>query len=157
MSDKPSVFWHVELVHPDPDAAADFLREVFGAERVEEEISSYIESKAPGSRIVHMKLGGVVLQIVRPGSGAESWQQQLDSQGPSIHNVTLMVHGLERVREDMLAKGCQEIARFDVQLQNAGLDVEGGQRAYLMDAMAQIGLRIEMMESIPDWVPGEGS
>jgi hypothetical protein len=69
--------------------------------------------------------------------------------------VTLMVDGLERVREDMLAKGCQEIARFDVQLQNAGLDVEGGQRAYLMDAMAQIGLRIEMMESIPDWVPGE--
>jgi len=59
--------------------------------------------------------GGVVLQIVKPGPGAASWQEQLDANG----------------------------------------DVSGTQKADLMDAMAQIGMRIEMMELIPGWTPGE--
>ena len=44
---------------------------------------------------------------------------------------------------------------FDVEFQDAGLDVSGKQKAYLMDAMTQIGMRIEMMELIPGWTSGE--
>ncbi len=157
MSGNTSAFWHVEVVHPDPDAAADFLREVFGAEQVEGQLSSYIESASPESRIIHMKLGGVVFQFVKPGPGAESWQKLLDSSGPCVHNVTLLVDGLEQVRDTMIAKGCQQVSQFDVRLQDGGLDASGQQRAYLIDAVAQIGLRIEMLETIPGWVPGTGS
>ncbi|MCP4906490.1 MAG: hypothetical protein GY910_16060 [bacterium] len=157
MAGHGSAFWHVEVVHPDPDAAADFLRAVFGAEQVEGQLSSYIESVSPGARIIHMKLGGVVFQFVKPGPGAESWQQALDANGPCVHNVTLLVEGLEPTREAMIARGCRQVSEFDVTLQGGGLDVEGRQRAYLMDALAQVGLRIEMMETIPGWVPGEAS
>lgn len=150
-----TVFWHVELVHPDPDAAAALLVEVFGAEPVEQRIASYIESTAPGSRIVHVRLGGVVLQIVRPGDGAESWSRQLEEHGPSIHNVSLMVDDLEGVRDALVERGAKELARFDVQLQDAGLPVAGKQRAYLLDALTQLGLRIEMMQTVPGWTPGE--
>ncbi|MAG32163.1 MAG: hypothetical protein CL908_14870 [Deltaproteobacteria bacterium] len=156
MGGNVSALWHVEVVHPDPDAAASFLREVFGAEQVEGQMSSHIESVSAGARIIHMKLGGVVFQFVKPGPGAESWQKLLDSNGPCVHNITLLVDGLEEARDNMIAKGCQEISRFDVRLQDAGLDVTGQQRAYLIDAMAQIGLRIEMLETIPGWTPGEG-
>ena len=156
MAENGRAFWHVEVVHPDPDAAAGFLRDVFGAEQVETRLSSHIESISPGARIIHVKLGGVVFQFVKPGPGAESWQKLLDANGPCVHNVTLLVDGLERARKVMLEKGCEEVARFDVRLQDGGVDVGGEQRAYLIDAMAQIGLRIEMLETIPGWVPGEG-
>lgn len=155
MGGNAKAFWHVEVVHPDPDAAADFLREVFGAEQVEAQLSSYIETTAPGARIIHMMLGGVVFQFVKPGPGAESWQKLLDSNGPCVHNVTLLVDGLERVRDSMIAKGCEQVSQFDVTLQEGGVDVRGQQRAYLIDAIAQIGLRIEMLETIPGWVPGK--
>jgi hypothetical protein len=157
MGENSSIFWHVEVVHPDPDSAARFLREVFGAEQVELDLSSHIESVSPGARIVHVKLGGVVFQLVKPGPGAESWQKLLDSSGPCVHNVTLLVDGLEQTRERLIDRGCQEIARFDVNLQDAGLDASGQQRAYLIDALSQIGLRLEVMEKIPGFVPGEAS
>jgi hypothetical protein len=54
----------------------------------------------------------------------------------------------------MLAKGCKQAAQFDLEMQDGGLNVTGQQRAYVIDAAAQTGLRFEMIETIPDWIPG---
>jgi predicted enzyme related to lactoylglutathione lyase len=153
MSRTVKAFVHIEMVHPDPDAAARFMQEVFGAEQVERQLSTYLESVAPGLRIVHMLVGGVVFQFVKPVAGT-SWQKLLDAQGPCVHNVTLQVDGLEAVREAMLARGCRQVSQFDMQMQDGGLEVEGKQRAYVVNAMAQTGLRFEMIETMPQWVPG---
>lgn len=153
MSGKIKAFVHLEMVHPDPDAAARFMQEMFGAEQVEQEISSYLESLAPGMRIVHMLVGGVVFQFVKPVPG-NSWQELLDAQGPCVHNVTFQVDGLEEVRAALLAKGCQQVSQFDIKMQKGGLNVSGKQRAYVINAMPQVGLRFEMIETMPEWVPG---
>ena len=154
MSEKITAFVHLEMVHPDPEAAALFMQEVFGARRVEEELSSYLESLAPGMRIVHVLAGGVVFQFVNPAPG-NSWRELLDAQGPCVHNVTFQVDGLEQVRKEMLARGCKQVSKFDMAMQDGGLNVSGRQRAYVIDGLAQTGLRFEMIETMPEWVPGE--
>ncbi len=154
MQDKVKAFVHLEMVHPDPDAAACFMEDVFGAKRVEQQLSAYLESLAPGMRIVHVLLGGVVFQFVKPIPG-NSWQNLLDAQGPGVHNVTFQVDGLEQVRKDLLAKGCKQVSQFDMTMQDGGLKVDGRQRAYVIDALAQTGLRFEMIETMPEWIPGK--
>lgn len=153
MSGKITAFVHLEIVHPDPDAALQFMQDVFGAVQVEQEISTYLESLAPGMRIVHTLVGGVVFQFVKPVSG-NSWHELLKSQGPCVHNVTFQVDGLEDVREALLVKGCQQVSQFDMKMQKGGVSVKGKQRAYVVNAMPQVGLRFEMIETMPEWVPG---
>ncbi len=153
MTGTVKAFVHLEIVHPDPDAAARFMSEVFRARQVEQQLSNYLESLAPGLRIVHLLVGNVVFQFVKPVPGT-SWQKLLDAQGPCVHNVTLQVDGLEAVREAMIVRGCKQVSQFDMQMQDGGLEVEGWQRAYVVNAMAQTGLRFEMIETMPAWVPG---
>ena len=154
MKEKVKAFVRLEIVHPDPDAAACFMQNVFGAERVEQQLSTYLESLAPGMRIVHVLLGGVVFQFVKPVPG-NSWQKLLDAQGPSVHNVTFQIDGLEQVRKDLLARGCKQVSQFNMTMQDGGLNLAGRQRAYVIDALAQTGLRFEMIEAMPEWIPGK--
>ena len=157
MGGQATVFVHVEIVHPDPDAAARFMEETMGARRVERRLSSYIEKLGEGLRIVHVQAGGVVFQIIRPVPipGLNSWYEHLQEHGPGVHNVTLMMDGLESVRESMLLRGCSVAAEMDLNFGEAGLDVTGSRKVYVVDAIEQAGVRFEMLESLPEWTPGE--
>src|SRR3954447_8518552 len=105
MTGPTTAFVHIEVVHPDPYAAAEFLERVLGAERVERGVSGYLEEFVPGAEVVHMRLGGVVLQLIKPSS----WSDHLRDHGPSVHNVTLMVDGLKDVRREMLVQGALHV------------------------------------------------
>ena len=152
-----TVFVHVEIVHPDPDAAARFMEETMGAKRVESQLSSYIEKLGEGLRVVHVQAGGVVFQIIRPVPipGLNSWSEHLAEHGPSVHNVTLMMDGLDSVRDKMHDRGCSTIAEMDLEFGAAGLDVSGSRKVYVVDAIRQAGVRFEMLETMPEWIPGE--
>ncbi|HEX4108217.1 MAG TPA: hypothetical protein VHX88_08800 [Solirubrobacteraceae bacterium] len=155
-----TAFVHVEVVHPDPDGAAAFIIEELGGERVERGISSYLEGLAPEGelQVIHVRLGNVVFQLVKPPAlpGLESWYEQLRDHGPSVHNVTVFVDGVEDVRQRLLARGATQAAELDLTLQDAGLDVQGTQKVHVLDAREQTGLRFELLETIPSWVPGKG-
>lgn len=147
-------FVHIEVVHPDPDSAAAFLRDVLGAKEVEKIISGYAETLAPGLRCIHMKLGNVVFQLIKPVPGLESWQEHLATHGPSVHNVTVFVEDVEEMRESMLAHGGREAAVLPVDL-SVVLPDAGPQTAYVFDCLEQSGLRFEFVEPIPGLIPGE--
>ena len=153
--DKVSAFVHIEMVHPDPDAAVKFMQEVFGAEIVEKRLSTFFESLVPGMRVIHARMGNVVFQFVKPIPGLESWQRQMDRSGPGVHNVTLQVDGLEHVRKAMLDRGCVQVAEFHPDLRDGGLDVDGPITCYVVDATEQTGIKFEMIETLPAWVSGE--
>ena len=78
----------------------------------------------------------------------DSWQKQLDTSGPGVHNVTFEVNDLENVRVAMLNRGARQLAQFDADMSRAGLDVDQPTRVYVMDAREQSGLRFEMMEPL---------
>jgi catechol 2,3-dioxygenase-like lactoylglutathione lyase family enzyme len=154
MDSPVTAFVHIEVVHPDPDAAAAFMRDVLGAVEVERAISSYAETLAPGLRVIHMKLGNVVFQILTPVPGLDSWVDHLAQHGPSVHNVTVFVKDVEQMREAMIAGGGTEAAVLPVDLSPVLPDA-GPQMAYVIDCRQQSGLRFEIVEPIPGLVPGE--
>jgi hypothetical protein len=140
-----SAFLHIEIVHSDPVSAGKFLEEVFGAELVEENQARYVERILPGSKIVHMRMGKVVFQIVRPTEALASWDEQLKTQGPSIHNVSLQVDDMASIEKAMLERGCKVYSDALVDLREAGVDCPGPLRALNIDARKQSGMRFEML------------
>lgn len=155
MTGPTTAFVHIEVVHPDPYAAAEFLERVLGAERVERGVSGYLEEFVEGAEVVHMRLGGVVLQLIKPSPEMTSWSDHLRDHGPSVHNVTLMVDGLKDVRREMLDQGALHVLKAQTELSRAGIDVEDPQDLYMVDARNQTGLRFELVETVPAWTPGE--
>jgi 4-hydroxyphenylpyruvate dioxygenase-like putative hemolysin len=142
---------HVEVVHPDPDAAASFLCDTLGGQIVERELSASLRTLAEGVGCVHVIVAGVVFQLVRPIEGLEPWYSVLKEHGPCVHNVTFNVDGLEHAREVLESAGAPKVAELDVPL-GALSDTEVN-RVYVMDARQQAGIRIEMAD-VPGWIGG---
>jgi catechol 2,3-dioxygenase-like lactoylglutathione lyase family enzyme len=143
---------HVEVVHPDPDAAAKFLCDTLGGRIVERELCENLKSLAEGVGCVHVLVAGVVFQLVRPIEGLEPWYSVLKEQGPCVHNVTFNVDGLEHAREVLEAAGATKAAELDVPL--GAMSKSELNRVYVMDARQQAGIRIEMAD-VPGWIGGE--
>jgi catechol 2,3-dioxygenase-like lactoylglutathione lyase family enzyme len=149
---------HVEVVHDRPEDAAAFLERTLGAERVEPRLAEYLSSLHPDLHVVHVRFGNLVVQIVKPPDTERlaSWHEQLSREGPGIHDIAIMVDDLDEVRDRMVADGATERHAFDgMTLGKSGMAVDGVQRAFLIDARTQAGIRFELIENIPAWVPGE--
>ena len=150
---------HLEIVHPEPDAVFEFLRDCLGAELVEKEIAEYLVSlfggtddRGKGRVGIHVKVGNIVFQIVRPPPTLPTWYAELTERGPGVHNVTFIVNDLEGVKQRMLGQGATEILDMPVPLHEIGLGTEPT-RLLVVDAREQTGLRFEMVEPIDGWVP----
>jgi 4-hydroxyphenylpyruvate dioxygenase-like putative hemolysin len=153
-----SVTLHVEVVHPDPRAAADVLVETLGARLVEERLAAFLSSGYPDLEIVHVAIGEVVFQIVRPSASEShaSWSEQLEREGPGIHTVAIMVDDVDGARDRLVAAGAAVRRDYgEVSFAGSGLDEPDPKSAFLIDAREQSGLRIELLENVPAWTPGE--
>lgn len=144
MKDKVAAFMHVEIVHPDPYAAAEFLKEIFGAEQVEKEYSERIE-KRHGNKLIHMRMGNVIFQILKPLEIFETWHEQLTTNGPGIHNVSLAINDIESVREAMLAKGCKVTASIPIERKIGNAETDGPISVHIIEAFEQSGMRFELV------------
>lgn len=81
---------HIEIVVRDADGAYQFLQRVFNAKKVQEKITNFISSSFD-VKVIHVALGGVVLQFIQPVSEFGSWSKQLKEKGPGVHNFTFLV------------------------------------------------------------------
>jgi hypothetical protein len=142
---------HLEIVHSDPEAVFGFLHDCLGAERVEIEIGEYLE-RTFGVTGVHARVGNIVFQIVKPTPTLPTWYAELEERGPGVHNVTFYVDDLEAIKQRMLGQGATEILDMDVPFNEIGLGKEPS-RLLVMDAREQTGLRFEMCQPIPGWIP----
>jgi hypothetical protein len=142
---------HVEVVHSDPDGAAAYVRDVLGGKEVEKRTSALVETFMPGMRCIHMMVGSIVFQFIKPGEGMHSWQEQLDREGPSVHNIAYTVADIERLRTVLLERGSKIVAEFnDCDMRPAG--IEGDLFTMLMiDAREQIGVRLELLGAESGW------
>ena len=143
---------HIEIVHPDPDAAAAFMCDTLGGKLVEQRLSTSLEKMAEGLRVVHVEVGGVVFQFVRPVKESESWTSDLAERGPCVHNVTFNVDGIDATREALAAAGAKEIMTMEAPM--GALSDAPVNRVYVMDAREQSGLRFEIIDA-PRWIAGK--
>ena len=148
---------HVEIVHDNPQAAADFMRDMFGAVQVEKQWSGWL-AKTFQIECIHMMFGGIVYQILKPSPALPSREKLLKEVGPSVHNMSIQVNGADKFRAALKARGVEEVHAWKgaIDFKAAGYDVEGPPRdAFFFDATRECGLRFEFIESLPEWEPGE--
>jgi catechol 2,3-dioxygenase-like lactoylglutathione lyase family enzyme len=142
---------HVEIVVRDVEETCRFLHAVFGAERVEEEFASFLDSSF--MKIAHVLLGDVVLQLCQPLVEGGSWYEQLRDHGPGVHNITFIVDDLPEVAAAMERSGVTPLLTFPldwgrlVGAENVRPDVPN---VHMMDTMKKLGFHLELAEKPTD-------
>jgi predicted enzyme related to lactoylglutathione lyase len=151
-------FVHIEIVHSDPEAAAQYMIDVFGGKRVERGVAGNIEEYVGGIELAHVLVGGTVFQFVKPNENLASWKRQLDTSGPGVHNISFAIEDLESVRKAIEDKGGEVLMHGDLNMKNL-LHYDGPDtfRAYVIDAREQIGTRWEIWEARAGWFGGGGA
>jgi hypothetical protein len=83
------------------------MAEAFGAVQVEKELSAWL-AKTFNMDLIHMKMGGTVYQIVKPGTAIPEWTEQLEQRGPCISNVSWQIHGAHAFAQKLRDMGMKE-------------------------------------------------
>jgi catechol 2,3-dioxygenase-like lactoylglutathione lyase family enzyme len=137
---------HIEIVVHNADAASDLLHRVFGATRTEESFSNYLEKMGGLKRIVHVELGGTILQLIEPGDYG-SWGEQLKTSGPGIHNITYQVDNIQEAIAALAAEGCPLQSQLPIDLKlllGDNTPTPSEPNACMIDTKNILGFRLEL-------------
>ena len=143
---------HIEIVVRDANRAAAFLEKVFGAERTEQDVVSFLNETSLGFfKIEHMQLGNVVLQFVEPlPEGGDVWAEHLRKKGPGVHNLTFQVDNVLETASILEKEGAPTL--FTLPLDWEKLVGPDKVRAnippvYMVGSEEIVGFRLELFEN----------
>ena len=97
---------HIEIVVRNAEKAYEFLNKVFGAEKTEIEFANFLSSFGV-AKVVHVKLGDVVLQFIEPLIDEGLWAEHLKEKGPGVHNLTFMVKNMKEAVKALEQEGAK--------------------------------------------------
>jgi len=140
---------HIEITVPDAERAYQILHNVFGAEKVQEEFAGFLDGEY--NKVIHVGLGDVVLQFIEPLAKGSSWDTQLKTKGPGVHNLTFGVENAEETAKEMEELGgIKPLFTFDLEWKNMipaqMLKTEVG-KVYMMNSMEKLGFHLEFGDS----------
>lgn len=139
---------HIEIVVHDAVKAYQFLRDAFGAEKVQEEFAAFLDG--PSARVIHVGLGDAVFQFIQPLVQEGSWYEQLRDKGPGVHNLTFTAESMDQTLEALREEGVESLFSFPLDWgsflghENVKPDPHP---VYMMNTMGKIGFHLEMTES----------
>ncbi|MHA2391106.1 MAG: VOC family protein [Promethearchaeota archaeon] len=140
---------HIEISVPDAEEAYQILHRVFGAEKVQEEFAGFLDGDY--NKVIHVGLGEVVLQFIEPQVKGSSWDTQLKTKGPGVHNLSFIVENADEAAKEMeKLAGIKPLFTFDLEWSNMippQFLKPGVKKVYMMDSMEQIGFHLEFGES----------
>jgi len=152
MSVKVSPLVHIEIVVRDAEEAYRFLNKVFGAEKTQLGFANLLDS--PAAHVVHVELGGAVLQFIEPKVEGNLWSDFLKEKGPGVHNLTFTVENMEEAVKALEAEGAPVLLQFPIDWEGlAKLLPEGASfkpdqaPVHMMGGEEKVGFRIELGES----------
>ncbi len=136
---------HIELSVPDAEKAYQILHNVFGAEKVQEEFAGFLDGEY--NKVIHVGLGDVVLQFIEPQVEEGSWDAQLKTKGPGVHNLTFGVESAEETAKEMeKLGGFIPLFTFDLEWDNMippQFLKPGVKKVFMMDTMEKLGFNLE--------------
>jgi len=107
---KVSPLVHIEIVVPDADEAYRFLNRVFGAQKTQLEFANFLDG--PANHVVHVELGGVVLQFIEPREEGTLWSDFLKEKGAGVHNLTFIVDDINEAVKALESEGAPVLLKF---------------------------------------------
>jgi len=142
---------HISLCAADAKGTFQFLNRVFGSEKVEQTLSSFLDSES--LQVTHMNLSNVVLQYCQPRIEEGLWYEQLQRRGYSVCNLAFWVEKMERIKQAVEAAGRRDLFTFSLDLKKLlGKDArEDVPPVHIVDTMDILGFNLELSE----W-PGKG-
>jgi len=136
---------HIEISVPDAEKAYKILHNVFGAEKVQEEFAGFLDGEY--NKVIHVGLGDVVLQFIEPIAEGSSWDAQLKTKGPGVHNLTFGVESAEETAKEMeKLGGIKPLFTFDLEWDNmipSQFLKPGIKKVFMMDSMEKLGFHLE--------------
>ncbi len=152
MAVKVSPLVHIEIVVRDAEAAAAFLKRVFGAEKTQLGFASMLDS--PAVHVVHVELGGVVLQFIEPRLEGTIFWDFLQEKGPGVHNLTFTVANMDEAIAALEKEGARVLLKFPLDwakmqsLLPEGVTLPPNPApVHMVDTLEQVGFRLELGES----------
>ncbi len=136
---------HIEITVPDAEEAYRILHNVFGAEKVQEEFAGFLDGEY--NKVIHVGLGDVVLQFIEPLAEGSSWDIQLKTKGPGVHNLTFGVESAEETANKLeKLGGIKPLFTFDLEWDKmipSQFLKPGVKKVFMMDSMEKIGFHLE--------------
>ncbi|MBA7541994.1 hypothetical protein ES705_34310 [subsurface metagenome] len=136
---------HIEISVPDAEKAYQILHNVYGAEKVQEEFAGFLDGEY--NKVIHVGLGDVVLQFIEPIAEGSSWDAQLKTKGPGVHNLTFGVESAEETAKEMeKLGGIKPLFTFDLEWDNmipSQCLKPGIKKVFMMDSMEKLGFHLE--------------
>ena len=140
---------HIEITVPNAEEAYQILHNVFGAEKVQEDYASFLSGEI--NKVIHVGLGDVVLQFIEPLAEGSSWDVQLKTKGPGVHNLTFGVQSAEETAKEMeKLGGFNPLFTFDLDWGNlfpSEFLKPGIKKVFMMDSMEKLGFNLEFGDS----------
>jgi len=156
---------HIEIVVRNAEKAYEFLHKVFGAEKTQEDFADFLSSYAV-NKVVHVKLGNVVLQFIEPvmdvppEMGPNLWVDHLKEKGPGVHNLTFVVKNIKEAKKALEKEGAKVLLEFALDwdkllgAKNVRPDVPP---VAMVGSEEIVGFRLELGENpskgkLPEWL-----
>lgn len=92
------------------------------------------------AKLAFINLPNTVIELIEPVGGPSTWKDFLDAKGEGVHHLAFEVKDMDKRLAELKAKG--------VALIQSG-DYTGGRYAYV-DATAQLGVVLELLENFPE-------
>ncbi len=155
MTVKISPLAHIEIVVRDIEEAYGFLNRVFGAQKTYIKLSESLSG--PEADVIHVELGGVVLQFVQPKvEGGNVWADFLREKGPGVHNLTFTVDSIDEAVEAFEAEGVPVLSCFPLDWKKMPGFSESKDTidkdkhaAHMLGGEEKVGFRFELTEIPP--------
>jgi len=152
MPSKVSPLVHIEIAVRDAEEAYQFLKRVFGAEKTQLKFAGMLDG--PGAHVVHVELGGVVLQFIEPRMEGTLWSDFLKEKGPGVHNLTFTVENMDETVSALGKEGAPVLLKFPLdwsymaEIMPPGVNVKEDQApVHMIDTMEKVGFRLELGEA----------
>ena len=149
---KVSPLVHIEIVVPDADEAYRFLNKVFGAQKTQLEFANFLDGSV--AHVVHVELGGVVLQFIEPRMEGTLWSDFLKEKGPGIHNLTFLVDDIDEAVKALEDEGVPLLLKFPLNWAQLSRFFPPGVTlrpdvppVHMMGGEDKVGFRFELTES----------
>ena len=106
---------HIEVVVPDAEKAYQFLHNIFGAQKVEQDLTENLSSIGL-VKAVHVQLGNLIIQFIEPTSSEieTTWSKFLKEKGPGLHNITFRVNNVREAARAFKQEGVKTDFKFRV-------------------------------------------
>jgi len=143
---------HIEIVVRDAEEAYQFLHRVFGAEKTQLEFARMLDG--PGAHVVHVELGGVVLQFIEPHQEGTIFSEFLKKKGPGVHNLTFTVENMDETVSALEKEGAPVLLKFPLdwsrmaELLPPGVAMKPNPAPiHMIDTSEKVGFRLELGET----------